>query len=625
MALILIHAMLFQDQIVQKKNLQEFWNSYNAKNDDKTEELSEADLAYNRIARKISFSSPNSKNITGLIKKALSLVKKVEEIDKRKKSLETTISDKKSSKSTGETKTRNLEEERLRDLKEEQRFSDLKAFIKDQSSISSLIKSETAEIRDLFQSRTRDPVSNEGGSEKKSTREMIKALSKLNSISSLLLRDNESTKNRVRELPSEIRGIVKTEVDELKDLLEDQNAAVSGALRSALRNEELRGGRGDSQSETDIIILKALAKLNKISGVLLKEQEKTERQTNSALKALPALAKFIQAETSDIKDLLVEQVGNDGEEKELEDLRGAVAQSLANDKLITRAIIKLNDITQLLLRDVNFTTVAVTNKLPQAITALITSETGKIRKMIDVQNDAIVDILEESDNLARAERVIQEAQKIKHSIASGESSAALTIAKEAPEEDKLLAVLRPLLSKDSKLTKSSDPEEDRTLKLIEILEPILKKEIEEEEKEEEEVETEEREQSSALLETQLAGQKSIVKALLKLTNITRTLLDDKQQEQLRERPRSSGLRDNDFDEKRPNRIRDDYDDGSIEEYEDYEEEYEYDDEYVLPLRKKGGKSSLVERVATSSAGSRALRGNQALFEEFVKLAIERQR
>merc|ERR1712223_769319 len=141
-------------------------------------------------------------------------------------------------------------------------------------------------------------------------------------------------------------------------------------------------------------------------------------------------------------------------------------------------------------------------------------------------------------------------------------------AEEAPEEDKLLAVLRPLLSKDSKLTKSSDPEEDRTLKLIEILEPILKKEIEEEEKEKEEVETEEREQSSALLETQLAGQKSIVKALLKLTNITRTLLDDKQQEQLRERPRSSGLRDNDFD------------DGNIDEYEDYEEEYEYENEYV---------------------------------------------
>ena len=589
-------------QVVQKKNLQDFWNSYNAKNDEK-EELSEADLAYNRIARKISFSSPNSKNITGLIKKALSLVKKVEEIDKRKKSLESTISNTKSSEKAGESKALSIEEERLRDLKEEQRFNDLKAFIKDQSSISSLIKSETAEIRDLFKSRTRDPVSiseESQGSEKKSTREMIKALSKLNSISSLLLRDNESTKNRVRELPDEIRGIVKTEVEELKDLLEDQNSAVSGALRSALRNEE-RGGRENGQSETDIVILKALAKLNKISGVLLKEQEKTERQTNSALKALPALARFIQAETSDIKDLLVEQVGHDGQEQELEDLRGAVAQSLSNDKLITRAIIKLNDITQLLLRDVNFTTVAVTNKLPQAITALITSETSKIRKMIDVQNDAIVDILEESDNLARAERVIQEAQKIKQSIAKGESFSALTVAKDAPESDKLLALLRPLLPRNSQLAKSSDPEEDRTLKLIEILEPILKKEIEEEEKEEVE------EQPSALLETQLAGQKSIVKALLKLTNITRTLLDDKQREQLQEQPRSSGLKEED----------------NVEEYEDYEEAYDYDDDYALPRKK--GKGSLVERVASSSAGSRALRGNQALFEEFVKLAIERQR
>ena len=588
-------------QVVQKKNLQDFWNSYNAKNDEK-EELSEADLAYNRIARKISFSSPNSKNITGLIKKALSLVKKVEEIDKRKKSLESTISNTRSSEKAGESKALSIEEERLRDLKEEQRFNDLKAFIKDQSSISSLIKSETAEIRDLFKSRTRDPVSSSEesqGSEKKSTREMIKALSKLNSISSLLLRDNESTKNRVRELPDEIRGIVKTEVEELKDLLEDQNSAVSGALRSALRNEE-RGGRENGQSETDIVILKALAKLNKISGVLLKEQEKTERQTNSALKALPALAKFIQAETSDIKDLLVEQVGHDGQEQELEDLRGAVAQSLSNDKLITRAIIKLNDITQLLLRDVNFTTVAVTNKLPQAITALITSETSKIRKMIDVQNDAIVDILEESDNLARAERVIQEAQKIKQSIAKGESSSALTVAKDAPESDKLLALLRPLLPRDSQLAKSSDPEEDRTLKLIEILEPILKKEIEEEEEEVEE-------QPSALLETQLAGQKSIVKALLKLTNITRTLLDDKQREQLQEQPRSLGLKEEE----------------NVEEYEDYEEAYDYDDDYALPRKK--GKGSLVERVASSSAGSRALRGNQALFEEFVKLAIERQR
>merc|ERR1712106_932783 len=405
----------------------------------------------------------------------------------------------------------------------------------------------------------------------KPTREMIKALARLNSISSLLLKDNDKTKDTVRQLPDEIRNIVQSEIVELKDLLEDQNIAVASALRSAIKAEN-RQERKSGSSDTEVVILKALAKLNKISGVLLKEQEKTERQTNSALKALPALAKFIQAETSDIKDLLVEQVGQDGDEQELEDLRGAVAQSLANDKLITRAIIKLNDITQLLLRDVNFTTVEVTNKLPQAITALITSETSKIRKMIDVQNDAIVDILEESDNLARAERVIQEAQKIKHLLTNSESSAALTVAEDAPESDKLLALLRPLLSRDSQLAKSSNPEEDRTLKLIEILEPILKKEIEKEE--EEGVEEEEaREQPSALLETQLAGQKSIVKALLKLTNITRTLLDDKQQEQQREQPRSSGLREEDYEEperrKRPNRIREDYEEENVEDYEDY--------------------------------------------------------
>merc|ERR1711874_247342 len=185
-------------------------------------------------------------------------------------------------------------------------------------------------------------------------------------------------------------------------------------------------------------------------------------------KALPALAKFIQAETSDIKNLLVEQVGNDGEEKELEDLRGAVAQSLANDKLITRAIIKLNDITQLLLRDVNFTTVAVTNKLPQAITALITSETGKIRKMIDLQNDAIVDILKESDNLARAERVIQEAQKIKQNLAGGDPDTSEE-RRFISESDRILEVLSPLISKNGKssITRSGS----RADKLVEILTP----------------------------------------------------------------------------------------------------------------------------------------------------------
>ena len=36
--------------------------------------------------------------------------------------------------------------------------------------------------------------------------------------------------------------------------------------------------------------------------------------------------------------------------------------------------------------------------------------------MIDLQNEAIVDILKESDNLARAEQVIQEAHNIKEKL-----------------------------------------------------------------------------------------------------------------------------------------------------------------------------------------------------------------
>merc|ERR1712055_877962 len=162
--------------------------------------------------------------------------------------------------------------------------------------------------------------------------------------------------------------------------------------------------------------------------------------------------------------------------------------------------------------------------------------------------------------------------------------------------------------------------------LIEILTPILNKESETKEVEEKQSETE------AVLKAQLTGQKSIVQALLKLTNITRTLLEDKDKEKsLRERPRSSvgdrldsreeeeDRRSSERGNRRPprrNKKKSSFDDFS-EEYEDYEE-YDY---YDAPSRRS---QSLVERIATS-AGNRALKGNQALFEEFVKLAIERQR
>lgn len=628
----------------QKKNLQQFWHSYNGKSEkEKAAEKTSLESIHtesvnkkypnlndipipsdNRKTRKIDFSSPSAKNITGLIKKALSLVKKVEEIDDRKRTLKSSLGNSKSSsKKTKETvRSRSNDDdedkERIRELKEDKRFADLKAFIQDQSSISNLIKSETSGLRDLVEART----SERSGS--KTNRDMIKALARLNSISSLLIKDNDKTKSTVRQLPDEIRNIVQTEIVELKDLLEDQNIAVASALRSAIKSQD-RQERKSGSSDTEVIILKALAKLNKISGVLLKEQEKTERQTSSALKALPALAKFIQAETSDIKDLIDEQADSTTS-GDLDELKDAISQSLANDKLITRAIIKLNDITQLLLKDVNFTTSAITNKLPEALTALITSETGKIRKMIDLQNDAIVDILKESDNLARAERVIQEAQKIKQNLAGGDPDTSEE-RRFISESDRILEVLSPLISKSgrSSFTTGSGSRAD---KLIEILTPILNKESETKEVEEKQSETE------AVLKAQLTGQKSIVQALLKLTNITRTLLEDKDKEKsLRERPRNSGSnrfdsreeeeederRSSERDNRRPprrNKKKHNFDDFS-EEYEDYEE-YDY---YDAPPRRS---QSLVERIATS-AGNRALKGNQALFEEFVKLAIERQR
>merc|ERR1712106_70451 len=470
--------------------------------------------------------------------------------------------------------------EKIRELKEERRFEDLKSFIQDQSSISNLIKSETSGLRDLVESRT----SSRGTSDSKPTRDMIKALTRLNSISSLLLKDNDKTKSTVRQLPDEIRNIVQSEIFDLKELLEDQNIAVASALRSAIKAEN-RQERKSGSSDTEVVILKALAKLNKISGVLLKEQE---RQTSSALKALPALAKFIQAETSDIKDLIDEQADSNTD-GDLDELKDAIGQSLANDKLITRAIIKLNDITQLLLKDVNFTTTAITNKLPEALTALITSETGKIRKMIDLQNDAIVDILKESDNLARAERVIQEAQKIKQTLA-GEDPDTSEERRFISESDRILEVLAPLISKSGKSSLTGDG--SRADKLIDILTPILNKETETKEVEEKQNETE------AVLKAQLTGQKSIVQALLKPTNITRTLLEDKDKEKSRrEKPRSSGNsrsdsreeeEDRDFDRKREeereerrpprnNRKKQQFKDDFSEEYDDEYSEYYYDD------------------------------------------------
>ena len=144
--------------MVHNKNLKDFRSNCNEEDEDVG--LTEEDLAYNRIARKISFTSPKHKIVTGLIKKALSLVKKVECIDKRIKSLESTTSRSKSTPPR-ESSRSNEREEQIRNEKEEKRFCNIKEFIQDQQSISSLIKEETTGIKNFFTSRNREHLPKE--------------------------------------------------------------------------------------------------------------------------------------------------------------------------------------------------------------------------------------------------------------------------------------------------------------------------------------------------------------------------------------------------------------------------------------------------------------------------------
>ena len=589
----------------------------------------------NRKTRKVDFSSPGGKNITALIKKALSLVRKVEQIGERKRTLQSIIQTsgknfKQEMKKEKEKEDRGIEKdkssdkkiielrEKLEDLNEEKKFDDLKSFIQEQSSIANLIRSESSDIKDILSLSTtvRDRDRDRDSKDTRTRKEMISALARLNSISSFLLEENDKTKSNVRQLPQAIKAIVEDEIDGVKNLLEDQNLVVASALRSAISNQENRDDRRiKSDGETDVIILRALAKLNNIAGILLKEQERTEEKTSSALKALPALAKFIQAETSDIKDLIIDNEDlRQSREEDLEELKDAVSQSLANDKLITRAIIKLNDITQLLLRDVNFTSSAVNDKLPRALTALITHETGKIREMIDLQNGAIVDILKESDNLARAEQIIQEAQNIKENFLAEETLSISKDEKVTKESDRLIQLIAPFLAQEEEEDEEETSiTESRADKLVEILAPILKKDSNVEEELEEEVKAIDSE-TEEVLKAQLTGQRTIVQALIKLTNITRTLLSEKEQEETPgpvDEIRSSGRLEKKVKLKTE----------ETEEY--YDEDYEDYEDYKSPSNRQRPRT-LVETIA-SSPGNRALRGNQALFEEFVKLAIDRQR
>ena len=149
-----------------------------------------------RKTRKIDFTSPNAKNISGLIRKALSLVRKVEEIDERKRALDVQqqLENGKKVNIILNDNASSTEEEDLRELREERRFEDLKTFIQDQASISSLIKTETSSLRDILTAKVADRET-----AKKPARKMIKALERLNSISSLLLNENDQTKSSVRD------------------------------------------------------------------------------------------------------------------------------------------------------------------------------------------------------------------------------------------------------------------------------------------------------------------------------------------------------------------------------------------------------------------------------------------
>jgi len=624
----------YEDFEEQRKELEDFWTILNEEN----EYLNSLD---NPELQRSSRQTKKPKDLSGLIQKALKLVRRVEEIGERKRTIETV----RTTEPTGRTTSIALDE--IKNLKEDQRFSELKNLIQNQNSLSSLIKSETSSLRDLLKDQNNDnslsgargtvnKISKllgleprEKGKKKPSELEMLKALAKLNDISSLLLRENDQTRSQVREIPAEIRVILDTEMNDLREILETQNQNVGRQLDKVLRFGESQSSIG---SDTEIVILRALAKLNEISGVLLKEQEKNEKQTDKALKALPALAQFIQAETAEIKELIsIQGEDNEEENQELEDLKKSVRQSLANDKLITRAIIKLNDITQLLLKDVNFTTTAVTNKLPAALTALITSETTKIKDMIDNQNVAIVEFLKESKNLQEAERVIEGAEDIKKSLSEGEDGQPKSL------KEKFLEVLAPIFKTSSAENKERiQKEEDEVDELIAALGPLIQERNQALKLEESNLEKEE---NNEIVQAQVEGQKSIVQALLKLTNITRTLLEEKETEKIREeaelkakvllkkekeKTESRLLREREREEVRGGyRLREAVR-GPVEyDFEDYDDPEVFEDDFY-DYRTSNRPKTLIERVAGSS-GSNKLQGNQALFEEFVKLAIERQR
>ena len=197
----------------------------------------------------------------------MKLVKKVEEIDERKRNLQSSLKvvqgkDSKSKKTSKKNKDRDAFERDNDDDDDDEvvRLTNLRERLRkleDQKQLKDILELTRSSKQDVKES--------------KNVKDMINALSRLNSISSLLLKENDRTTNRVRELPSEIRNIIQDEIVSVKDLIEDSNSATASALRTALSRQEDREDRRLSVSgDTDVVILRALSKLNNIAAILLK-------------------------------------------------------------------------------------------------------------------------------------------------------------------------------------------------------------------------------------------------------------------------------------------------------------------------------------------------------------------
>ena len=175
-------------------------------------------------------------------------------------------------------------------------------------------------------------------------------------------------------------------------------------------------------------------------------------------------------------------------------------------------------------------------------------------------------------------------------------------------KEKFFDVLAPFFDSASADEEKSSSDKEDISDILAALAPLIKQNEDKETDNTDENnnnETEEKEPDLAI-----EGQKSILQALIKLTNITKALVEEKEEEAVNN-IKSSRIKE------QVRTIEDDI-------------EYVYDDdstglESSLDAPRSSKPKSLIEEIALNSRGPNNLHGNQALFEEFVKLSIERQR